>query len=126
MAGLKLAADAVLAKFATIVLEPASAPVKPPRKPPREYRHLEPPLSPTGIRIFVAADLEFTFEFQWCERTIRERFRDVPGVDDPPRLDYNSVRIPEPVAYEAWQQREQQRLKQQKRLDQQRPKRRKN
>jgi hypothetical protein len=95
------------------------------RKPPREFRRLEPPLSEAGNRIFVAADLEYTLEFPWCARIIRDRFRAVPGVDPLPRPeqlhkdDYNSVRIPEPIAYRVWQQRlEEQRLKQ-KQIEQQ-------
>jgi hypothetical protein len=88
------------------------APVKK-KKKPREYRLLEPPLSPTGTRIFVAADLEYTYEFPWCERTIRDLFRKVhePGVDhllrpeELHRRDYNSTPITEPAACRVWQQR---------------------
>jgi hypothetical protein len=120
---LKLAADA---KFApTALAAPEQAPAKT-RKPPREFRHLDPPLSPTGNRLFVAAHLEYTLEFQWCERIIRERARHWPGVDllDRPeethKGNYDSVHIPEPVAYWAWQQRlEEQRLKEQQ-IEQQR------
>jgi hypothetical protein len=108
-------------RWSALAADPEPAPAKS-RKPPRKYRPLEPPLSPTGNRIFVAAHLEYTLEFPWCERIIRDRLRDVPGVDDLPRpkeqdkSDYNSVRIPEPVAYRVWQQRL---MEQHKRLEQQ-------